>query len=75
METIQPKSLEPTIPPQKRLTRDQRRDVQLLRSIGWTYDAIATYLDITKNAIRYAIKTRPTPQHNKAGRPPKLTEE
>ena len=75
METNQPESPEPITPPRKRLTRDQRRDVQLLRSIGWTYDAIATHLDVTKRAVRYAAKTQPTPQHNKAGRPPKLTEE
>ena len=64
---------EPTTPPRRRLTRDQRRDVQLLRQIGWKYDAIATHLSISVNAVRYALTKDPTPQHFKAGRPAKLS--
>ena len=64
----------PETPPRKRSTRDIRRDVHLLRDIGWKQQDIATKLAISIDTVRYAIKTRATPQHNKAGRPSKLSD-
>lgn len=54
------------------LTRDQRRDVQLLCSIGWTQAQIATKLSFTRNQVRYALSHPPEPI-KRSGRPPILT--
>ena len=57
------------------LSRDQRRDIQLLRSIGWKYDAICKHLEFrpTKHQVRKACSSRPTPT-KRVGRPPVLTQ-
>ena len=68
-----PVTPDPESPQRKRSTRDIRRDVHLLHDIGWKQKDIATKLSITIDTVRYAIKTRATPQHIKAGRPPKLS--
>ena len=50
-------------PKPQHLTRDQKRDIQLLHSIGWSYSQIEKQLPFkpTKNQIHYAYTTRPTP--------------
>ncbi|CZT48741.1 uncharacterized protein RSE6_09487 [Rhynchosporium secalis] len=57
------------------LTRDQRRDITLLHSIGWSYSQISSYLPFTPTIrqINYTINTRATPK-KKPGRPPILTQ-
>ncbi|KZF23004.1 hypothetical protein L228DRAFT_238892 [Xylona heveae TC161] len=63
-------------PPLKRLTRDQRRDILLLRKLGHTYEYIATFLKVSPRAVQYTCqKQDATPQHSRAGRRPKLTKE
>ena len=65
----------PRTPRHKRLTRDQRRDIVLMRGLEYSYAAIAKHLGVTERAVQYALTTeRPTPQHRKAGRKPKLNE-
>lgn len=66
----------PSTPPRKRLERDQRRDVLLMRKLGHTYTYIASYLHISERAVQYTCqKEQATPQHKKAGRPPRLNEQ
>ena len=64
----------PTTPPRKRLSRDQRRDILLLRRLGNSYEYIATTLGVSYGAVQYTCqKQRSTPQHKNAGRPPRLS--
>ena len=64
----------PSTPPLRRLTRDQRRDILLLRRRGETYEEIAQFLGVTVRAVQYTCnRQKATPQHHKAGRPAKLT--
>ncbi|RMZ91749.1 hypothetical protein DV736_g995, partial [Chaetothyriales sp. CBS 134916] len=57
----------------RRLNRDQRRDILLMRSLGYTYEKIAAHLNVTCRAVQYTcIKNDPTPQHKRAGRRRKL---
>jgi transposase len=66
----------PSTPTRKRLSRDQRRDVLLMRSLGYSYEYIATFLKISQRAVQYTCqKGTATPQHKQAGRPPKLNQE
>lgn len=66
----------PSTPPRKRLTRDQRRDILLMRRLGYTYKNIADFLHVSQRAVQYTVeKQKPTPQHSKAGRPPRLNKE
>ncbi|KAG4426967.1 hypothetical protein IFR05_017550, partial [Cadophora sp. M221] len=60
---------------QPELTRDQRRDITLLHSIGYSYSQIQNTLPYrpTIRQIRYACNARATPQ-KKTGRPPILTQ-
>jgi hypothetical protein len=57
------------------LSRDQKRDVQLLHSIGWSYSQIYKQTGFTVRQIYNACKAggRPTPQKS-TGRPPILTQ-
>lgn len=57
------------------LTRDQRRDIVLLHSIGWSHSQIRRHLPFqpTIRQISYACNVRATPQ-KKTGRPPVLTQ-
>ena len=62
--------------PKKRLTRDQRRDILLMRSLNHTYSEIATFLHVTERAVQYTCNTnQDTPQTKGRGRHPKLTKE
>jgi len=54
------------------LTRDQRRDCQLLQSIGWQYAAIQEKTGFSRHQIQYACTTLATPV-KRSGRPPLLT--
>ena len=64
----------PSTPVRKRLTRDQRRDILLMRSLGFTYAKISSHLKVTERAVQYTCeKGEATPQHHNAGRAPKLS--
>ncbi|KAL2401068.1 hypothetical protein ABEF93_000652 [Exophiala dermatitidis] len=67
----------PSTPRRKRLTRDQRRDILLMRSLGYTYEQISKHLHVTMAAVHYACTKAKdvTPQHHKAGRKPRLSKE
>ena len=66
----------PSTPKRKRLTRDQRRDILLMRRLGHAYEYIADFLKVSQRAVQYTCeKQQATPQHSKAGRPPRLNKE
>ena len=47
-----------------------------MRRLGKTHQEIADFFIINLNGVRYTCRTgQDTPQHNKAGRPPRLSEE
>ncbi|KAK5096280.1 hypothetical protein LTR70_003081 [Exophiala xenobiotica] len=53
----------------KRLTRDQRRDILLMRRLGHKYEDIAKFLGVTQAAVQYTInRGRASPEHHNAGR-------
>ena len=54
------------------LSRDQRRDVQLLHIIGWSYTQIEKHIGYTYSQIGNAYRLRATPK-KKSGRPPILS--
>ena len=54
------------------LTRDQRLQIQTLRTLNWTYEAIAKHLhslgvSCTPFQVQYATKHRVTPQKRRCG--------
>jgi len=55
------------------LTQDQRRDCQLLRSIGWRYRQIQEKIRFSQHQIQYACTSPPIPT-KRPGRPPSLTQ-
>jgi len=55
------------------LTRDQRRDCQLLHSIGWSYNQIKRHTGYTVRQIQRACSNRATPK-KRSGRPPVLSQ-
>ena len=60
----------PSTPKRKRLTRDQRRDILLLRKLNKTYSEIASILSVTEFAVQYTCNLqKATPK--KTGRGPK----
>jgi predicted transcriptional regulator len=62
--------------PKKRLNRDKRQDILLMRRLGHSYQEIAKFLEITQRAVAYTCqKQQSTPQHVKAGRHPMLSKE
>ena len=68
----------PPRPPIRRLrasdlTRDQRRDIQLLRSLGWKYKDIERFTKATPSQVYTAYTIRATPT-KRPGRPPLLTQ-
>jgi transposase len=66
----------PSTPPRKRLTRDQRRDILLMRRLGYSYEYIASFLKVSQRAVQYTCqKQQATPQHYRTGRPPRLSKE
>jgi hypothetical protein len=67
---------EPRTPTRKRLSRDERIRILTLRDIRRKYKDIAKQLGHTERAVQYTCeKHQSTPQHRKAGRPPKLNKE
>lgn len=53
----------------KRLTRDQRRDILLMRRLGHKYEDIAKFLGVTQAAVQYTVnRGRASPEHHNAGR-------
>ena len=73
LEPFRPRPHPPIRPPKaSHLTRDQRRDIQLLHSIGWSYSQIHRQTQATLSQIRTAI-VKATPQ-KRSGRPPILTQ-
>lgn len=57
------------------LTRDQRIQVQTLRGVGFTYEAIANHLKITLRQVQYACSTEHLTPSKRSGRPPALSDE
>ncbi|KAL7936483.1 hypothetical protein V8C35DRAFT_234767 [Trichoderma chlorosporum] len=54
-------------------TRDQRRDAQLMRRLGYTQSAISAELGLSLGQVQYALSHTETPI-TRPGRPSKLTE-
>ncbi|KAL7923783.1 hypothetical protein ACQKWADRAFT_289290 [Trichoderma austrokoningii] len=54
-------------------TRDQRRDAQLMRRLGYTHTAISKELNLSLSQVQYALSHTETPI-TRPGRPSKLTE-
>ncbi|KAM0261422.1 hypothetical protein ACHAQJ_002275 [Trichoderma viride] len=54
-------------------TRDQRRDAQLMRRLGYTHSAISRELSLSLSQVQYALSHTETPI-TRPGRPSKLTE-
>lgn len=54
-------------------TRDQRRDAQLMRRLGYTHAAISAELNLSLSQVQYALSHTETPI-TRPGRPSKLTE-
>ncbi|KIW16041.1 hypothetical protein PV08_06092 [Exophiala spinifera] len=67
----------PSTPPRRRrLTRDQRRDILLMRRLGYTYQYIAEFLKISQRAVQYTCQSgQASPQHRNAGRRPRPSKE
>ena len=65
--------MEPSTPRRKRLTRDQRVEILLMRRLKYKYSEIAKFLEVSERSVEYTCTAqKATPQHHKAGRPPKL---
>jgi len=64
----------PPCPRSFHLTRDQRRDCQLLRSIGWKYTQIQEKTGFPLRQIRYVCSSGCPAPTKKPGRPPTLTQ-
>jgi len=62
----------PKGPGQKRLKRDKRRDIQLMRSLGYTQVETAKALGVTVRAVQYTDQRGYATPKRKSGRPPKL---
>jgi transposase len=54
-------------------TRDQRRDAQLMRRLGYTHAAISAELNLSLSQVQYALSHTEDPV-SRPGRPSKLTE-
>lgn len=53
----------------RRLTRDERRDILLMRRLGYSYDVIARFLGTTISAVAYTCRQgTPDTKHHNAGR-------
>lgn len=64
--------MDPATPPNQRLKHDQIIQIQALRSIGQSYEAIARHLCLTTRQVQYAcIREHPTPI-SPTGRPSQL---
>lgn len=61
----------------RRLTRDERRDILLMRRLGYSYDVIAKFLGTTISAVSYTCRqgTADTKHHMAGRRANKLPDE
>ncbi|KAL1956033.1 hypothetical protein VTO42DRAFT_7848 [Malbranchea cinnamomea] len=73
---------EPNTPPQQaaeqntiRLSRDDRIRVLTLRDAGFTYQQIASQLQITHRQVQYTCQSQQISPKKAPGKPPKLSEE
>ena len=66
----------PSTPPRRHSysSRDQRREIQTLRSIGWSFTAIANHCDVTERQVQHACANPATPRKRR-GRPSATTED
>jgi hypothetical protein len=56
-------------PSVKRTNRDQRRDILLMRRLGYSYREISDFLNLSQRAVQYTCnRQQDTPQHKNAGR-------
>ena len=55
------------------LKHDQRIQVLLLHEIGWTYNKIATQLEVTRHQVQYACEAGHTTPAKRLGRPSVLS--
>ena len=63
-------------PKVRRLSRDQRRDILLMRRLGHSYEKISTFLGVSQRAVQYTCqKQRASPEHKNSGRTSKLSKE
>lgn len=46
---------EPPSTPKSHLTRDDRIKINTLRSVGWTYEAIAAYMNCSQRQMQYTV--------------------
>jgi transposase len=65
----------PSTPPRRHLTRDQRIQIQTLRGIGFTYEAIASHLHVSYQQVQRACQSEQVTPKKRTGRPPRLTQE
>lgn len=56
------------------MNRDERREAQTLRSVGWGYAAIAAHCKITIRQVQYAC-THPSTPKKREGRPSGINSE
>lgn len=71
-DSNRPPSPTPQPRPRKQLSRDQRRDIQLLRRQGLTQVQTAERLGLTVRAVQYTDQTGCATPKKRSGRPPKL---
>jgi hypothetical protein len=66
----------PSTPPRRHSysSRDKRRDIQMLRSVGWSFAAIASQCDVIERQVQYAC-AHPATLQKRRGRPSTTTEE
>ncbi|EER26590.1 hypothetical protein CPC735_007630 [Coccidioides posadasii C735 delta SOWgp] len=57
------------------LTRDQRRDILLMRSLGHTYHQICKHLNVPFGAVQYTCQKRSASPKRRPGRARRLTDE
>ncbi|KAI5781880.1 hypothetical protein EDC01DRAFT_619281, partial [Geopyxis carbonaria] len=60
-------------PKSRELTHDERRDIKILRSVGWKLRQIQLYTGFSIRQIHYATHSPTTPA-KRSGRPPVLTQ-
>lgn len=73
-QPVTPKST--LTPKSRRLSRDQRRDILLMRRLGHSYEKISNFLGVSQRAVQYTCqKQRASPEHKNSGRTSKLSKE
>lgn len=63
-------------PYRRRMSRDERRDILLMRKLGYKLEQIARYIGATVSAVNYTVRLGdPEPKHKNAGRKVHIPEE